>query len=588
MKPRSLRSSFAVLLAVAAVGCVAGSTRDDALAPGVAVGAWVEAQGRLVDGVPVVEELETVARAASDTRDKVAVTAPLEGRDDGGALRLLGTAIEVSDGTSYADAAGNGVESLPLRDGEWLRVKARERSNGAWRAREVAALAPADRFEVEGELRALDRDAGRVVVGAVPLVLPQDARVREGDATRAADPLQLFQADEQKSVPFSVQLAEGLRLGGQVGLALDHDEDRDLDDARKRDETQLGVEAKLDLLWTFGPGSFALVEGKIARDRTWQEGNPDEDDTSAELTRAFGWFALGENLRLQVGRHDFDEEREWLYDEILDGARVVAKAGALEFEAAAALGLEFAASDGNPTEDTRTYVALARWFVDDDWWLSAYALAREDTAARDFEPSLFGLRSFARPYRGLGHWVELAMAQGHAAGRDIDGNAFDVGVLYRFDGPLRPTIALGYAYGEGRDPGGASDGFRQSGLQDNNAKFGGVTSLKYYGEVFEPELANLGITTLAVGIRPAPSFSADLVLHTYRQDYLSTSLFANDLRARPNGTHADLGWEADLVLGWRRERTMSAELMLGRFDPGAAFDQDDPAWQAEFTVRVKF
>ncbi|MBI5849487.1 MAG: alginate export family protein [Planctomycetes bacterium] len=588
MNDRPVRrgSALAVVLLAALGACIANEARD----AGPAVGAWVEVQGRLVDGRAVADEIEAIPRAASDTADKVALTAPLARRGAAGELELLGTPIELSDGTGFRGEDGASLEALPLEPGDWLKVKARVRSSGALRAREVRAAADQDRFEVEGELSEFDRAAGRLVVGTVPLALAQDARIeaQDGDATRAADPLQLFQADEQKSVPFSIRLADGLLAGGQVGLALDHDEDRDLDDARKRDATQFGVEAKLDLLWTFGPGSFALVEGKVARDRTWQEGNPGEDDTSAELTRAFGWFALCEDLRLQVGRHDFDEEREWLYDEILDGARVVAKAGALEFEAAAALGREFAASDGNPTEDTKTYVALARCFVDDDWWLTAYALAREDTAARDFEPLLLGLRSFARPYRGLGHWAELAMARGHAAGRDIDGRAFDVGVLYRLDGPLRPTIALGYAYGEGRDPGGASDGFRQSGLQDNNAKFGGVTSLKYYGEVFEPELANLGVTTLALGIRPTPSFSADLVLHTYRQDYLSASLFANDLRARPNGTHADLGWEADLVLGWRRERTMSAELTLGRFDPGAAFDQDDPAWQAEFTVRVKF
>lgn len=584
-----LSPSLAACAAVLLGACVAGESDARERSRELGPGTWVEIQGRIVDGAPVVEEVEAIPRSESDTREKFELSGPIEALGEGGTVSVLGSLLETSAGTGYVDESGVEVHSLPLRVGEGVRVKARERSAGGWRAREIRAWPTVGRFEVEGEIRSFDRDRGRIVVGAVDLALPQDVRFDEGEAQRAGDPLQLFQADEQTSVPFSIQLADGLKLGGQVGLGLEHDEDRDLDDARKRDETQLELEAKLDLLWSFGSGSFALLEGKFAHDLGWQEGSAEEEDSAAEITRAFTWFAVNEQVRVQAGRFDFDEEREWLYDEILDGVRVLARAGDLEFELAAATGREFAASEGNPTEDTATYVALARWFVDDDdWWLTAYAFVRDDTAMRDFEPQLFGLRSFSRPYRGLGHWAELALARGHAADRDIDGRAFDVGLLYRFDAPLSPIIALGYAYGEGRDPNGDTDGFRQSGWNDNNAKFGGVTSLKYYGEVFEPELANLGIATLGVGVRPMPSLAVDLVLHEYRQDYLAAALYANDLRARPNGRSAALGWEADLVIGWRRERSLSAEFVLGRFDPGSGFDLDDPAWQFEFTVRAKF
>ena len=60
--------------------------------------------------------------------------------------------------------------------------------------------------------------------------------------------------------------------------------------------------------------------------------------------------------------------------------------------------------------------------------------------------------------------------------------------------------------------------FRQTGIQDNNDKFGGVTSFKYYGELLEPELSNLHILTAGIGRRFGRRMSLDLIYHNYRQD----------------------------------------------------------------------
>lgn len=591
MKPHLFlcRCTAATCLALGLTSCVApeGGTPPP---PELAAGTWVEVQGRMVDGRPLVEEVEAIERKDSDTSDKLEITAPAEPPVERDTIRVLGTDVQINEKTDYEDGDGEQVEPYPIEIDDWFRVKTRIRSSGALRAREIR---PVDtrRFEIEGEIRELDPGRGMLRVGTISLPLPQDARISLApeEIYAGSDPLRLFQADERKSVPFTIRPLDDFAIGGQVSFAVEHERDRDLNSARERDETAYDVEGKIDLLWTFdAAGSFALLEGRASHKWTDRKNREDEEQARESLSRAYVYAKLSEALRVQVGRHDFDEEREWLYDEVLDGARLIGLVGDFQLEVAGAVGREFAEVEGNPTEDTATFVAVARYFLNEDHWLTAYALARTDSSPDDFQPQLYGVRSYSRPYKGLGHWAELSWARGDDGDRRIDGHAFDVGLLYRFDAPLRPTVAVGYAYGLGRDAADDRVGYRQSGLQDNNSKFGGVTSFKYYGEVFEPELANLDITTVGIGIRPWSALSFDVVYHGYRQDFVSDTLFPNDLRARPNGRSADLGWEADLIVGYRYARRVTAELIAGRFEPGNAFDQQDPAYRFEAQVRLKF
>ena len=48
-----------------------------------------------------------------------------------------------------------------------------------------------------------------------------------------------------------------------------------------------------------------------------------------------------------------------------------------------------------------------------------------------------------------------------------------------------------------------------AGLQENEADFGGAASFKDYGEVLDPELSNLAIFTVGLGLRPSEKFSLD-------------------------------------------------------------------------------
>ncbi len=581
----------AVLLLLPACRAPGDAAPTEVLAH-IVPGTWVEAKGRTRDGVPYVSEIDEAPREASDKADKVEITAAVEaaGAD---AVTVLGHDVFLTPETEWEDAEKRAVARFALAPRDWVRLKVRVKDDGRLLARTVRASTPRDRFQVLGEVRKVEPAAQRIAIASVELRAAAD--VGFDDAAQAAsertlheDPLELYFADERKGVPFTLRPFDSLWFGGELAGQAGNDEDFDLDGSRTGDRALVQGSVRLGMLWRIDQrGSFALVEGESGYRHRGRAGAPDSYSNQDSLTRAYAYLLLNEVVRLQVGRQDFDEEREWLYDERLDGARLHLRRGAWHFEAGGAVGREFADVDSNGTEDRALLTALARYYLDTKWWLTAYWLDVDDGSANDFEPTLFGLRSYSRPWQGLGHWGELAWARGHDGNKDIDGWAFDVGLLYRFDLPLRPSVYGGYAYAPGRDPNDTRTGFRQSGFQDNNAKFGGVTSFKYYGEIALPELSNGEVATLGFGLRPG-SFSVDVVLHTYAQDYAATSWSGTDLRTRPNGRSGDLGWEIDAVLGYRYEDRVSAELVLGRFEPGSAFDDRDAAFKAEAQVRLKW
>lgn len=97
---------------------------------------------------------------------------------------------------------------------------------------------------------------------------------------------------------------------------------------------------------------------------------------------------------------------------------------------------------------------------------------------------------------------------------------------------------------------------------------------RYYGEVLDPELSNLSIFTFGIGFRPSARSSVDLVLHRYKQKVAASKLRGSKLDADPSGLDSRIGDEVDLVIGYREQKNMRMELVLGYFFPGKAFDDD--------------
>ena len=172
---------------------------------------------------------------------------------------------------------------------------------------------------------------------------------------------------------------------------------------------------------------------------------------------------------------------------------------------------------------------------------------------------------------------------------DRKGWGFDLGTTWT-PGALDPfALTLGYALGSGdTSPEGTDQTFRQTGFQDNNGKFDGVTSFRYYGELMDPELANLAISTVGLGIRLALRTSLDLVYHQYRQDEPFPRLINAELDRRPDGIHRDLGWEIDLILGSRNWTSWDFEVVAAYFAPGDAFPDAESATLGKLQARYRF
>ncbi len=188
-------------------------------------------------------------------------------------------------------------------------------------------------------------------------------------------------------------------------------------------------------------------------------------------------------------------------------------------------------------------------------------------------------------------WSNIAYVTGGDDGDDIRGFGFDVFGTYVFARDFEPSLTLGFAYGSGDNNSSNSvdHNFRQTGLQDNNAKFNGKTSFRYYGEVFDPELSNMLIYTAGAGIRPTKESSIDLVYHRYRQVHPDDDIRDSNLEADPNGESSDLGQEVDVILGWIPRDDLKFEIELGAFLPGTAFVANaDNAYSAFGEIRYRF
>ncbi|MBU0665191.1 MAG: alginate export family protein [Proteobacteria bacterium] len=298
-------------------------------------------------------------------------------------------------------------------------------------------------------------------------------------------------------------------------------------------------------------------------------------------------------FNVTVGRRNFEDGRLWLYDAPLDGLIVKLKQGDVHTEASVTRENYF---DGEllysaPRGKINNYMLYTEYRGIEDSTLAAYAIKRDDTTGQEGEPLHLGMRAYGRPTDNFNYWTELGFSRGRdELKQKLKGYAFDVGGTYRFlDLPLQPSATLRYAFGSGdsSQDDNTNHEFRQTGLQSNEGKFGGVTQFKTYGEMLDPELTNLKILTAGVGCRPAENTFVDLVYNHYQlAEMASGELFSSGLTALMNlddeHLSKDVGSEIDLILGFRNLfglRGVGFDLRMGWFFPGKAYrlTDGDPA-----------
>jgi alginate production protein len=295
----------------------------------------------------------------------------------------------------------------------------------------------------------------------------------------------------------------------------------------------------------------------------------------------------GATQELTLGRRNFEDPRLWLYDAALDAAIVKVSQGYLQTEASVS---RENLTDGDllnnvPKGRVNNYIVYSDYRGIEDHRLAAYWIKRDDKSRLEGRPMLMGVRAYGRPTDRGNYWADLGVARGRdELQQRLRGNAYDVGFTYRFPGaPLSPSFTLGYAAASGdADPNdGINTEYRQTGLQSNETRFGGLTQFKRYGETIDPELSNVKILSAGVGFRPLSNAYVDLVLHRYRLRRISDEIRNWALTARmnedPTVQSRDVGIEFDIIIGLRNlfgVKRLGFEVRAGVFFPGKAFRND--------------
>ncbi len=503
-------------------------------------GHWVELKGRLdAEQRFVVTSLEVEPPAESEELlgevsaiDKAA-----------GTFTLLGRTLAVSSRTRWE---GLGFDDLP---GRRVRAQLHWRGAGRFETRQVYA---------RGEGR--DRLVGRIEELRVETDGARSARVMDfrvwfppAAKLENTTPLAGFALAPQR-VAFEPQSAPGdkdledtvagtHRLGRDLWLGFLfedqswQEQDYDLDSATQKDRTRHRISLRAQLHWTPSDSFEALASPRYEWDARYAESGSNERLGKLHWNEA--WIAVhdvfAKGLSLYAGRQLFDDEREWIYKANLDAVRAVWAGTSARLELSASRmfrdGSDFDLHADNligylSNTDPKRHVAL--WFVD----------RRDDREPREY-PFCFGLRALGDFLPRTDCWFELSGVRGYANQVNLRGWGYDAGLTWKptFLAPV--YLGFGHAFGSGDDRSTplADESFRQSGLQKNNGRFGGVANFRYYGELFDPELSNLSITTIDLGVRAWKRASLDLVWHEYREVELSTALRNTNLRSDPDGLH---------------------------------------------------
>lgn len=565
-------------------------------------GERIEVKGQLDENGVFVATSATKKEGTSTKQEIVGPASDLNAKRR--KFALLGIEVDLEDDCEVVDQDGKPMPFESLAPGDWVRAEGKRRTDEfeARKVRLVAragdAAAAALRPEIEGPIETMN---GTVKLAGFDVRLPESGvdLESEGDKSRVGPRVVRSQGrlgyravDEEDFRPMRFRPTDDIQIGGSARVDYGIERNYDLDQSRHTSVSEITFSADVRVAANLTDRLFGFVEGRARTNHIIYDQDRDLDpETKAILGETFLFYDefLVKGLDVQVGRQDFDEYREWLYDADLDAVRLFYTSLPIVIEGSVGTVL-YDAPDAD--EDVVDYVLYGSYVTSKNGQISAYVIDRENWNTPDRRINL-GLRGREEPLHDLEGWFEAALSRGELDGDRLNGWAFDAGATYVIeDSPVEPSFTAGFAVGSGdRDTEDGENGnFRQTGLQDNNSRWNGVTSFRYYGEVLEPELSNMRITTLGVGIRPTPRSSVDLVHHYVWQDETAVALLRplSNLRQNTNGEHGVLGHEIDLVVGVKEIENVKIEVLVGTFMPGNAFNSRDPAYLLQVQVDFRF
>ncbi len=272
---------------------------------------------------------------------------------------------------------------------------------------------------------------------------------------------------------------------------------------------------------------------------------------------------------ISVGRMRFSDARKWTADAAVDGVHYGFKGEGLT--------LDIAAFEGTHRNEGRYALAHIAGFSKAGA-LGGFAVFESN----DGQERVHIAGSWAnKPSETLSYTLNAGIVAGDAANGQSFGFAADARVIKRLsDHDWNPQLTLGIAAG--------SKGFQQTGLHSNKTYDGGQTQFNRYGYVYQPQLTNMAVATVGVGIRPSRNFSLDITAHAYAQVEKTAGMPAARVSGETNGESTFLGGELSIVGAWRPTRKSKFELGLSLFQPGPAYENRKAAKQAYARLSVYF
>jgi len=427
-----------------------------------------------------------------------------------------------------------------------------------------------------------------------------------------------------------------LTIGGQLQVESQYRGNFSLSKDPKDDVLRFQQQLQLEFLYPLTEDTTLFLEGTASYEpELYSEATPGKPKRAIEQGQT--WLYMSNlrqsNFSLQLGRQTLSDPRGWWWDDDLDAVRLHYDRRRLHAELAVAqemgnISTDPAESDPEADNVLRLLGNIA-WRWTKDHRLDGFFLYQNDHSSRQpvgqlvkedrEDPSdaallWLGARASGEldldRFGNMAYWLDGAWVSGHERllnfkkdkqrqdhlrvssliERDVSGWGLDSGLSWKTELPWRPTLTLSYAFGSGdRTPERGPDrAFRQTGIQDNKARFNGVNRFRYYGEVLRPELSNLHIWTAALGFRFWRASSIEFLYHFYRQVYPAPFLRDSKLDADPLGKGQTIGQEWDMVLGFHQWEHLEIELSAGLFRAGSAYGPRSGETAYTTILKVKY
>ena len=563
----------AVLCVLLGVGASYAQTPGDPAA--LAEGQRVEIKGRR--GANDSIEASRVRLQNPDKASKIeGVIGELDVRTR--ALSIAGFPISLTDDARIErDGVVLGFDAVRAGDvvearGEWTgrqlradRLRIRQNEPGT---------RPSAEADIEANVQSVDAAAGTFVVIGHTVRLTARSKVvdeRAAATTDAPPPNDRLRREDDDLHVTPIRIGERITVGGRIGGDLrGHRRSVAIDELSEQQDTAM---ASAQLLASATLPRHIDLYTKLGAERFFvlvNDGGPLGTQGTFRVYEAYALIGSDTRFGLQVGRQRFRDAREWFYDDYLDALRFHVRGGSWRAEAAIAEGVFSGPADTRSRGGQRHAIASFTQQVGERTEASAFFIHRDDRARRE-RPTWLGALWNGRATSAVKYWALGAVRRGESDTQQLRGWAMDTGVAWRLSLPAAPAITARYAVGSGDRPGtdDADTRFRQTGLEDNQARYHGLKRFAQYGEVFDPELSNVSVFSIGAGAKPFTRTSVDLVYHRYTQQERRRSLMSNRLEATGTGASDDLGDEFDLIVAIQQVRRVDFSIVAGMYRPGA-------------------